>query len=190
MLRKCGFWAMGLLLGFALSYNFYTNNYFDHLKFGSRIPTTPPNAEVTQTDLKIKVTPQTEITQKIKYTKCGDEEVTKITAGEKLVGLSLQQIQQLYPGWTIETFDAREIVLSLVVNDYCKMHNEHMFLGVHNDHVAIFAGEPGPRALLKEETNILLESIQPQDRLELEKGIVVKDRSELLQTLEGLQEHR
>jgi hypothetical protein len=55
--------------------------------------------------------------------------------------------------------------------------------------VAIFHGRPGPTALLKEETNIPLESINPQDLQELEQGIVVKDRSELLQTLEGLQEH-
>ncbi|MEM5769060.1 MAG: BofC C-terminal domain-containing protein [Bacillota bacterium] len=190
MLRKCVLGALGLLLGFALSYSLYMNNYFHPLKYGARLPVDPPNAEVTQTDLKIKITPQTEITQKIKYTKCGEEEVTKITAGEKLVGLTFQQMQQLYPGWTIETFDARDVVLKLVVDDYCKTHSEHMFLGVHNDHVAIFAGKPGPGALLKEETNILLQSVQPQDRLELEKGIVVKDRSELLQTLEGLQEHR
>lgn len=190
MLRKYGLWFIGLLIGVALSYSFYAGNFISHFKLTSKEPTSQQNAEVTQTDLKIRVMPQTKITQKIKYLKCGEEEVTKVTAGANLLGLNFQEVQQLYGGWTIETFEAKEIVLSLVVDGYCKTHSEHMFLGTHNDHVAIFLGEPGTKALLKEETNILLESVQPQDRVELEKGIVVKDRSELLQTLEGLQEHR
>lgn len=190
MLRRYGIWAIGLFMSVAMSYGFFSGNFLGYSKPVPKISPTPPNAEVTQKDLKVKVSPQTEIVQKVTYTKCGDEEVTREKANQNLIGFTYQQVQQFYPGWTIETFDTKEIILTLVVDGYCKVHNDHMFLGAHNGHVAIFYGEPGSKALLKEETNIALQDIQPQDRNELEKGIVIKDRAELLQTLEGLQEHR
>lgn len=190
MLRKYGLWGIGLLLVFSLTYGFLSGTFLAERKSAPKASPTRPNMEVAQKDLNIKVAPQTDIVQKIKYTKCGEEEIQQKKAGPELAGLTLQQIQQVYTGWSIDTFDTREIVLSLNVDDYCKKHSDHMFLGVHEGLVAVFYGEPGPQALLKEETSIPLQDIQPQDRLELEKGIVVKDRSELLQTLEGLQEHR
>lgn len=149
----------------------------------------PHNAEVAQQGLQIKVTPQTQIIQKIKYTKCGEEEVIQELANDKLIGMNAQQIRQVYQGWSLETFDIKEVMLTLVVDGYCKKHSDNMFLGIHNGFVAVYYGTPGTTALLKEETNISLQSIHPQDQKDLEQGIIVKDRSELLQTLEGLQEH-
>jgi hypothetical protein len=190
MLRKYGIWSVGMLVSLIIGCFVFYNIFLDQAKSKPMVPSVPPNAEVTQKDLKIKVTPETEIIQKIKYTKCGDEEVLQEKANQKLIGLTMRQVQQIYGGWTIDTFDTKEIVLTLISDGYCTSHSEHMFLGVHNGHVAVFHGEPGSKALLKEETNILLQDIQPQDRNDLEKGIEVKDRSELLQALEGLQEHR
>lgn len=190
MWRKYGLGSIGLLICAALVYSLSSGTFFDHLQTEPKLSADSLNAEVTQKELKIKLTPQTEIIQKIKYTKCGDEEITRAVADQKLIGLSFQQVRSMYPGWTIETFDTKEVVLTLAVDGYCKQHSEYMFLGIHNEHVAIYAGKPGPQALLKEATNISLQDLQPQDRVELEKGIVIKDRAELLQTLEGLQEHR
>jgi hypothetical protein len=190
LLQKKGILVVGLICAVALSYRLFAGGYLGQPQTVPEKSVAPQDREVVQQDLQIKVTPQTEIVQKIKYTKCGDEEITREPASAKLVGMTAQQLCQVYQGWSVETFDRQEVVLVLQVDGYCKIHNDNMFVGIHNGYVAVFYGQPGPQALLKEETNIPLESVQTQDQEELTKGIIVKDRSELLQTLEGLQEHR
>ena len=63
--------------------------------------------------LAIKVTEETNLTQKIKYVKyakCNDEETFHSKANEVLIGLSIEQLQDVYNGY--------EAVISLVVDDY------------------------------------------------------------------------
>jgi hypothetical protein len=190
LFKRYGTWIIGLFVVVVLSYALFSSSFPGWPKSTPGDDKVPQNTEVAKHDTKVKVTPNTEIVQKIEYTKCGEEEIVRTKVADNQVGFSLQQLQQVYQGWTIETFDTQEIILSLAVDTYCKMHNDHTFLGISKGYVAVFYGTPGPKALLKQETHIPIDSLHPQDRSELEKGMVVKDRSELLQTLEGLQEHQ
>lgn len=190
MLHKKGIWIIAFICTAVLSYSLFAGGYLGQPQRVPEKSVTPQDREVVQQDLQLKVTPQTKIVKRVKYTKCGDEEIMQEDASAELVGMTAQQLSQVYQGWSVETFDLHEVVLVLQVDAYCKTHNDNMFVGIHNGYVAVFYGQPGPQALLKEETNIPLESVQAQDQKELGQGIIVKDRSELLQTLEGLQEHR
>lgn len=145
------------------------------------------DAEVVRQDQKVKVTTATDFTQKIIYLKCGDEEVFRTKPADNLVGLNLAQVQKVYTGWTIDKFDSQEVSMFLKVDSYCREHANNMFLGVKDGFVAVFAGRPGPRAIVREITKIPVQQLNAADLEELKHGMVVKSREELLRTLEGMQ---
>lgn len=145
------------------------------------------DAEVAKQDPKMKITAATDFSQKITYLKCGDEEVFRTKPADNLIGLNVAQVQKVYTGWTIDKFDSQEVAMSLKVDSYCREHANNMFLGVKDGFVAVFAGRPGPKAIVREVTRIPVQQLSDADLAELKQGLVVKSREELLRTLEGMQ---
>lgn len=143
-------------------------------------------SEVVKQDGKIKITANTNIMQKIIYTKCNDEERFRTTPPDNLVGLNFNQVQKVYSGWSIEKFDTKEVEMTLKVDSLCREHANNMFIGIKDGHVAVFYGVPGTKAILKEVTNIPVNGLMPQDVQELNQGLVVQSKEELLRTLEGM----
>lgn len=164
---------------FCLAYVF-SNTYFKH---SSELE----EAQLVKQDAKIKVSQTTDVVQHIIYTKCNDEEIIHNKPAENLVGLNYQQVQKIYTGWNIDKFDTDEVVLTLKTDSLCKEHMNNMFIGVKDGYVAVYYGKPGAKAILKEVTALSIAKITPQDMLELEQGVVVESREQLLRTLEGMQ---
>ncbi|HWR45374.1 BofC C-terminal domain-containing protein [Sporomusa sp.] len=152
-----------------------------------KLPVPPQESEVVKQDGKIKISANTDVVQKIIYTKCKDEEVFRTKPPDNLVGLNFNQVQKIYTGWSIEKFDTKEVEMSLKVDSLCREHANNMFLGIKDDHVAVFYGVPGPKAIVKEVTKIPITALMPQDVQELHQGLVVQSKEELLRTLEGMQ---
>jgi hypothetical protein len=153
---------------------------------GENLPGLPQQAEMVRQDAKIKVNADTDIVQKILYLKCGDEEVFRTKPAERLVGLSYEQVQKVYAGWLIEKFDTNEIEMSLQVNSLCREHANNMYIGVHDGYIAVYYGKPGSKAVLKEVTSIATTQLTEIDLAELQKGLVVHSKEELLKTIEGM----
>jgi len=149
-------------------------------------PGSPHAAEVVK-DNKIKITANTDIVQKIVYLKCGDEEVYRFKPADNLIGLNMNQVQQIYTSWSIDKFDTQEVEMSMKVDSYCREHANNLFLGVKDGFIAVFYGKPGPKAIVKEVTKIPIKHLSPEDLAEISQGLVVQSREELLRTLEGLQ---
>jgi len=147
----------------------------------------PQETEVAKPDSKIKITATTDLVQKIVYLKCNDEETFRTKPADNLVGLNLNQVQKVYAGWTIDKFDTQVVEMNLKVDSYCREHANNMFIGVKDDHVAVYYGKPGPKAILKEMTQIPVNRLSTQDADEIKRGLSVQSREELLRTLEGLQ---
>lgn len=145
------------------------------------------DAEVARQDQKIKITAATDFTQKIVYLKCGDEEVFRTKPADNLIGLNVVQVQKVYTGWTIDKFDSQEVAMYLKVDSFCREHANNTFIGVKDGFVAVFAGRPGPKAIVREVTRIPVQQLSAADLAELKQGLVVKTREELLRTLEGMQ---
>lgn len=143
--------------------------------------------EVAKQEGKIKTTAQTDFVQKIVYLKCNDEEILRTKPTEKLVGLTIYQLQKVYQGWVIDKFDRDEVSMTLKVDSYCREHANNMFIGIHDGKVTVFYGKPGPRSIIKEITNITVSGLMAQDVEELQHGIVIQSTEELLRTLEGMQ---
>ena len=154
---------------------------------GSSLLVPPKESEVVKQDGKIKISANTDIVQKITYTKCNEQEIFKTKPPDNLVGLNFAQVQKIYNGWSIEKFDTKEVEMSLKVDSLCREHANNMFIGIKDDKVAVFYGVPGPKAIIKEVTKIPVAALMPQDVQELRQGLVVQSKEELLRTLEGMQ---
>jgi hypothetical protein len=180
--RKWIIGGLACLVGvFCVAY-FISHNYFN-----SAQSDLPQEAQFVKQDAKIKISPSTDVVQRILYTKCNDEEVTHTKPAENLIGLNYQQVQKVYTGWNIDKFDTEEVVLTLHTDGFCQEHTNNMFIGVKDGYVAVFCGKPGDKAILKEITTLPIAKITPQDLEELQRGLVVESREQLLRTLEGMQ---
>ncbi|GMB02114.1 BofC C-terminal domain-containing protein [Pelosinus sp. IPA-1] len=147
----------------------------------------PQETEVSKQDSKIKINADTDIVQKITYLKCNDEEILQTKPTENLVGLNIYQLKKVYQGWEIDKFDTNEVNMTLKVDSYCREHANNVFIGVHDGHVAVFYGKPGYKPIVKETTSIQVNKLMPQDVEDLQHGMVVQSKEELLRTLEGMQ---
>lgn len=152
-----------------------------------KLPLPHQGSEVVKKDSKIKISADTDLVQKISYSKCKDQEVFRTKPPDNLVGLTFNQVQQIYSGWSIEKFDTKEVEMTLTVDSLCREHSNNMFIGIKNDYVTVFYGVPGPKAIVKEVTNIPVSSLMPQDVQELHQGLIVQSKEEVLRTLEGMQ---
>ena len=68
----------------------------------------------------------------------------------------------------------------------CPDCQEHIFVGLDGDEVAVYCGVPGGPRQLKERTQIRVDNLPPQAMADLLAGIPVADSEELLHVLEGL----
>ncbi|MDR3592927.1 MAG: BofC C-terminal domain-containing protein [Negativicutes bacterium] len=166
---------------FALAYYFGAYSLLKELP-----PKLPLETEVAR-DSRIKITASTDLVQKILYLRCNDEEVFRTKPAENLIGLNIYQLQKVYNGWTIEQFDTQTVEMSLKVDSYCREHANNMFIGMKDEFVAVYYGRPGPKAIVKEVTAIPVSRLSGEDAEELRRGLVVKNREDLLRTLEGMQ---
>ncbi|SMC59983.1 BofC C-terminal domain-containing protein [Sporomusa malonica] len=169
-----------LLLSGIGYYSFHSN---DEVKR----PVPQQESEVVKQDGKIKISANTNVVQKIIYTKCNDEETFRTKPPDNLVGLNFNQVQKIYSGWSIEKFDTKEVEMTLKVDSLCREHANNMFIGIKDGYVAVFYGVPGTKAIVKEVTKISVNGLMPQDVQELHQGLVVQSKEELLKTLEGMQ---
>jgi len=162
--------------------------YISNLSFtGENKSLLPQETEVVKQEGKIKITADTELIQKIIYLKCNDEEVLRIKPTEKLVGLTIYQLQNVYQGWVFDKFDRDEVRMTLKINGYCREHANNMFIGIQDGRVAVFYGKPESKRIVKEITNIQVNKLMVQDVEELQQGLAVSSTEELLSTLEGMQ---
>lgn len=143
--------------------------------------------EVIKPEGKIKINANTDLVQKIVYLKCNDEEILRTKPTEKLVGLTIFQLQKVYQGWVFDKFDSDEVNMVLKVDSFCREHANNMFIGIQDDNVAVFYGKPDDRPIIKEMTNIKTSQLMAEDVEELKNGIVINSKEELLKTLEGMQ---
>jgi hypothetical protein len=146
-----------------------------------------PQSEKVQHDARLKITAETMLHQKMIYKKCGDQESLRARPSENYIGMTLSQIQAAYPGWTIDYFDANEVRMTLEIDNFCREHANGMYIGTKDGYVTVFYGKPGIKPIVKEVTKIATKQLVAEDVAELEKGIVVNTKEELLRTLEGMQ---
>lgn len=110
------------------------------------------------------------------------ERVSRVPArAAGLSGLSAQQVQHRYPGWRLEAFTDRRIVLVKEVAS-----SGPVVVGVKDGQVAIFFGPPGSAGTAVRLTGIEVSRLQPADRSRVTRGIRVASLRQAWQILQGL----
>ena len=108
-------------------------------------------------------------------------------ASAKVVGMTRDEVAELYREWQITSFDKDVVALQIAVDDVCKEHKKEQFVGMRDGIVGIYYGKPNEDAILKEnltlDTTMLIEEVQEA----LKVGIPFRSEEEKLRILEGLE---
>ncbi|MBQ1249321.1 MAG: BofC C-terminal domain-containing protein [Selenomonadales bacterium] len=125
--------------------------------------------------------------QTIYYRDCKESEVVREKASAKVVGMTRDEVAELYREWQITSFDKDVVALQIAVDDVCKEHKKEQFVGMRDGIVGIYYGKPNEDAILKEnltlDTTMLIEEAQEA----LKVGIPFRSEEEKLRILEGLE---
>ncbi|EGO61845.1 BofC C-terminal domain-containing protein [Acetonema longum] len=176
-------WLFGILLIVGLLAYFYLPG----LSFSDGSSVKEMETELVKQDASVKIFPQTDIYQRIVYSKCGDEESSRTKPADSLIGMNLLQFQKVYTGWNIDHFDASEVRMTLTIDSMCREHANNIFIGQKDGYVTVFYGLPGRKPIVKEVTKIPVNHLTQDDVAELQRGIVVQSKEDMLKTLEGMQ---
>lgn len=121
---------------------------------------------------------------------CGHEETETRQVDAEMVGLSREELQKECDGWTITEFSPGRVTMVREKAGMAPKCASTMHVGIKDNHVAIFYGTPEARCRLKSVTQIPVSGIPRAERMDLEKGIPVANKEQLLKLLEGLAESR
>ncbi len=101
-------------------------------------------------------------------------------------GLTLKQLENILDNnWNINEYKAdKKLVLATNISDFYKFSNEK-FLGIKDGYIAVYERKNDQEILLYK-TEIAINKLPEKEKEDLEKGIEVKDKEELLTLLEGL----
>lgn len=110
----------------------------------------------------------------------GSEE--RLWLPDDLIGATVSDLRRQRPSWSIVRFTPEELVAEV----RCAPSSGGGFLGEKEGRVAVFEGEPGACGILRQITDIPVDSIRPEERQRLQLGIPFRDGDERQQLLDGL----
>ncbi|NPV91534.1 MAG: hypothetical protein HPY50_12260 [Firmicutes bacterium] len=139
------------------------------------------------------ITQDTAVVREYHYKWCGHTESGVTTRDPLLVGLTLEQINRLYPaseGWEVNFDQPSRLLLRLNLEQLCQVDSHKRHLGEVNDRVAIFIGPAGYSGALEKITQIPMEKLPPEWQETIRQGTLEFIDSETLsQALDNLDEY-
>lgn len=142
------------------------------------------NETISASSSDEKVTPNTTLLLKKKYSKCGHISKEYVELPQDIVNMSKEEVTGEYPDWEIESFSSTEITLYKEKDGYC---NEHYILRQKEGKVVVFSiGESGEETLI-EETGISTEYLPQTDQIRIQDGIKAYGKEELNSILEDFE---
>jgi len=145
-----------------------------------QVPPAPPVRAAVETLLG-----EAQVTWRVEYEGCGaSEEFTTTSTG--MAGWTRDRLAAwLAPGWQLASFSPDAVLFVRSVAGVCPEMRVYRTLRLHEGGVGIFLGRP-PHLLLDRIAAVDPAALRPEDRLRLEKGIVVEGDEAVLRLLEGL----
>ena len=101
-----------------------------------------------------------------------------------LVNSTEEDIQEIYQGWNIESFEPNQITLSRTIESEC---GEHYIIRNENGKVAIYRVLENGTEELYENTEISTEYLPDADKDNMKTGIRANGKEELNQVLEDFE---
>lgn len=131
-----------------------------------------------------KTSPNCAIILKKYYTKCGHTLTEYTNLPNDLVNSTEEDIQEIYQGWNIESFEPNQITLSRTIESEC---GEHYIIRNENGKVAIYRVLENGTEELYENTEISTEYLPDADKDNMKTGIRANGKEELNQVLEDFE---
>lgn len=125
---------------------------------------------------EIKVTPNTLLILKKKYTDCGHTIINSAEIPEEMVNMTESELKDGYSGWNVEKFTKEEVILSREVNSFC---GEHYLVIAEEGQVIVYSLDESGGRSIKEVTDIAFEFLPETDKIILGNGIYVYGTEEL-----------
>lgn len=97
-----------------------------------------------------------------------------------LVGLSREDLQEIYGGWQIVSFSAEKAILRCTVEG---RSDEVYLLSAHNGYLAVYMENFSKKMKLKEITNVPVRILPEDERMQLEEGIYILGEENLVKIL-------
>lgn len=132
-----------------------------------------------------EILPNTEIVFNRSYKLCKDviSEKRKPYIGE--IGTKEDELQSLFPGWTIEKFTEEQLILSKQIDNYC---SNHYILKEQGGLVTIYAPLEEDEGLeVIKYTTVKVNSLPPALQQEIEKGVAVESIEQIEYLIESWQ---
>lgn len=138
--------------------------------------------QITATGAKEeKTTPNTLLTFKTFYKKCGHTIDVKEEITENLVNKTETQLRESFKDWQMKNFSAKQVELYKEKDEIC---NEHYIIKEKNGYVAIYLLDQNQKETLQEVTQIAVVYLPQTDQMQLKEGIKVVGKQEVNATLE------
>lgn len=147
---------------------------------------TPPGDRAASTPLGPVTDSETALVFRIRYPACGGEVVRTEAAGTARAGLGRADVERRHPGWRVEVFGPAEVILTRSQDGPCPDEAVYRTIGVRDGRVVVYAGRPGGRGPLLQDTGISVDRLLPADREKLSRGIEVRGEEGVWRLLEGL----
>lgn len=128
-----------------------------------------------------KVSPYAKMTIEKKFSKCGHTTVNVIDVPKELVNLTKEEIGEKYSGWDIKEFSSDGFTLYRVIEANC---DDHYVLKEEEGYLTVYADVTENIKNFVEKTNILVETLREEDKIDLEEGIKIYGRGELSSLIE------
>jgi len=123
---------------------------------------------------------------KIKYitlfSLCGHRVEREIDLPSVFIGLNEEQFMEKNTGWDLLEISHNTITLKRDIYTYCP---QHYIIGLDNQYIAIYVYNEDGERILKERTDISIDTLTPEDQEILDSGIVADTEDDLEQKLEG-----
>lgn len=143
------------------------------------------NENILETNSEeVKTSPNCAIILKKYYTKCGHTLTEYTNLPNDLVNSTEEKIQEVYQGWSIESFVPNQIVLFRNIESEC---GEHYLVKDENGKVAIYRILENGNEALYENTEISTEYLPDVDKINMKTGIRANGKEELNQVLEDFE---
>ena len=127
------------------------------------------------------ISPNAIIVKKVYYEAC-DHLTRKVEdIPEELVNKTQSDIEEAFPGWTVEEYSPTEIVLYKTDKGNC---GEHYFVQDHNGVIGIYTIDEYGVKTLKEDTEISTQYLPEADLENLKAGVEIIGHTKLIEFLE------
>lgn len=130
---------------------------------------------------KEKVSPYAKMTIEKKFSKCGHTTSSVVDVPKELVNLTAEEIEKRYSGWKVKDFSSDGFTLFRIIEANC---DDHYVIKETDGYLAVYADITDNISNLVEKTDILVDTLREEDKIDLEEGIRIYGKGELSSLIE------